>query len=85
MKFLPTVKFIETEYEGQTELIANKVKCRQQIFDFVNERETDFDNFRKRVLDTFTRMNVIKSELGAMWQVLEKSKWSDEVVDGIAK
>lgn len=65
--------------------MKTKLECRTLILKFVDGREADFDKFRKRVLDTFTRMNIIKSELGSMWRSLEVSNWSDDIVNGIAK
>ena len=85
LKFLPAAKFIEEEYKGDAELVKTKLECRTLILEFVDGREADFDKFRKRVLDTFTRMNIIKSELGSMWESLEVANWSDEIVNGIAK
>jgi len=52
---------------------------------FVETKTLDFVKYRDNILNTFATLNILKSHLATLWDTMEKSGYSDEIMQGIVK
>ena len=62
-----------------------KLASRERLMTFVAEKQKDFIIYRDNIINTFATLNILKSHLSTLFQTMDRSGYSDDIMEGIVK